>query len=510
MESALKITPVIAFLTISGILISGLVFLLHGIRNNHKLTIDGFLLANRQLSGEAYANTYSATNISLASNIIFFIAAHQVYGWMMGLALIAYTIVQFYILYIVRKLNLDFNKIRTISDLWYEVFPSKKIARIITFTVVTGCFIGLFLELYFGSVILSIFFPDMIIYQAGSFLVLGFMVIAYVYLGGYNTIVKTDKWQVGLLILATLALGYFAATVPAIGSATETSFVQKISGHTESGLSLIVFLFWVCSLNVFLCFIDISTWQRMGASKSIGEASRGLFKGLWKIAVIFWGPMMAIVFIGAKGYSFNSLPEFFNVIYQYSGNLNYIIFPLVAIGFAAALFSTADTILISTMYGMCDQNSFLPHLEKFPKEQQHSKLKHYLSQFTAIIVSLLTIFYYIQGNDGIASYIMPLIYASWGVLIGMAIFPMIAFYRMWYDLPKINVSRISEYTIIATLIVAASITIIGSFFEYNTDDMIYSQIANLLTVLVVGAGIKLAFLLNDKVSINAANITATN
>lgn len=480
--------------TISAIavILSGLFFLLYSWSTRRKLSSKGFLLSDRSISGTAYANTYSATNVSLAANIIFFVSAYQSYGWMMGLAVIAYTIVQLFILALVRRINIDFNQIRTISDLWYAVFPSRKIARIISGIVVAGCLFSVFVELYFGSVIVSMFFADTPFNKAATFFVLGALTLSYVYFGGYKAVIKTDKWQMGLLMLAASALIAFSYFIPTLDTVSKNAS-ELLFSHSESGSSLFIFLLWVCSLNIFLCFIDIDTWQRMSACKSISEASQGLINGLWKLALVFWGPMMAIIVIGFKGYEFSNLPEFIGVIAAQDALYSYIVTPIVVVGFAAALFSTADTKLMSAIYGLCDDNTFRPLIDKLDKQTDGALvLRKYLVRAFMVAVFAISILYYIQGSD-IADLVMPAIYATWGILIGLSILPIYAFYRIFKGMPKAKVTTSRENTIVASLVLASIVTLMGSYWEYTTGEMIYSQLANLLTVVVVFAGIGVAF-----------------
>ncbi len=499
MSAAINISNGVAFLAIAGIMLSGLVFLIYGLLSRDKLTVNNFLISNRSLSGKAYANTYYATNVSLSGNIIFFLAAHQLYGWMMGLAVVVYTIVQLYILHSVKKLQINFDEISTVSDLWYSVFPSSKVAKAMSYCIVIGCLLGVFLELYVGSAILSVLLPDTAAYKAGSFFVLGLLVISYVYFGGYKAIIKTDKWQVYLLLMSVVTLILFVATAPSIGEAVNTSFVSKVLGHQETGSSFYIFLFWVCTLNVLLCIIDISTWQRINAVVSISEARKELIKGLWKFALIFGGPMICIVVLGAKGYSFSDMPAFLNIIYSESGQFSYIVFPLVVVGFSAALFSTADTVLISAAYGLCDKNTFLPAIQKIPEDERPLVLRKYLSKSTFGLIVVLSIFYYIQGQ-GIADYIMPIIYAVWGLLIGIAVLPMYALRRMHKKLPKLKASKRSERILLSTFVICGIISIIASFIEIKTDNMLYSQLGNLASVLTVIIGLSITVITDKKAS----------
>jgi len=56
------------------------------------------------------------------------------------------------------------------------------------------------------------------------------------------------------------------------------------------------------------------------------------------------------------------------------------------------------------------------------------------------IILLLSILYYIQGQ-AISDFVMPAIYGTWGVLIGMAIFPIYAFHRMKKGLPSLKATK---------------------------------------------------------------------
>ncbi len=495
----MMISNTVVFLSFAGIMLSGFVFILYGLasRNKSNASIDYFLLSDKKMSGKAFANTFYATTVSLADGIIFFISAHHEYGWLMGLAVVFYTAAQLYMLNIVKKLKIDFNKIRTVSDLWYSIYPSKKIARIISGCIFACSLLWLFLELYIGSVILSVLLPDTDIYKAGSFFVLGALVVTYVNFGGYKAIVKTDKWQVSLLLISVLVLIGFVAYVPSIGEAKNTSIFNKCFGYTESGFSLYIFLFWVCSINILFCFTNIHTWQRMSAVVSINEGIKGIVKGLWKFALIFLGPMMCIIILGAKGYSFSDMPSFLSIIYKESGNLSFIVFPVIVVGFSAALFSTADTFLIGAAYTLCDKNTLLNKIEAIPEDKRHATVRKYISIFTVLIVCCLSILYYIQGQD-ISKYIMPIIYAHWGLLFGLSVLPMYAFFRMLKNLPPMQASRASEKVLLLGIILCGCVLVTGSLYEMSTGMMIYSQISNLLAVVVIAVSLGLSIKIDNK------------
>jgi len=477
-------------LAILGILVSGLIFLLYALWNKEsKPSINGFLLSNRNLSGQAFVNTYAVTNVSLASNIIFFIAAHQLYGWLMGMALIVYTFVQYLMLHVVHHMGIDFKQIRTVADLWYYMFPSPIIARLMAGLTVFTCLLAVFIELYVGSVILSVFLPSAPIYEAGAFLLLGALVVGYVYWGGYRAIIKTDKWQLYLLILATIAIVGFSIGAPIIEPTQSIMGVlQGLFQFQAAGWPLFTFIVWVCILNVSLCFMDIAVWQRMHAAVSPKVAAQGLLRGAWKVFTIFWLPMLSFVCLAAKGYEFTTMPDYLDIVYRNSGWLGYITFPLIVVGFAAALFSTADTIMIAAIYGLCDRQTFLPLLERYPAEERSVLIRKYLSIFALLFMVFLSFFYYLQSQE-IAQYIMPILEASWGIMVCLSPLPIYTFYRLKQGLPPLRVTEGNTRVLLITIILGSLVVLVGVFQEIKTGYLAYTQLSQLIAMLMMFVGL---------------------
>jgi hypothetical protein len=176
------------------------------------------------------------------------------------------------------------------------------------------------------------------------------------------------------------------------------------------------------------------------------------------------------------------------IIYAESGVLNFIVFPLIVLGFSSALFSTADTFLIGAAYTLCDQNTFLPKIQEIPEDRRHKIAQKYISIFTISIVLCLTFLYYLQGNN-VSSYIMPVIYAHWGILFSLAVLPIYAFFRLLHDKPQMQASQLSENILLLGIVVCGGVLITGSFYEASTGMMIYSQLSNLAGVLVIAVSL---------------------
>ena len=80
---------------------------------------------------------------------------------------------------------------------------------------------------------------------------------------------------------------------------------------------------------------------------------------------------------------------------------------------------------------------------------------------------------------------MPIIYAHWGLLFGLAVLPIYAFFRMLNNMPRMLASKNSENVLLLGILLCGCILIAGSLYEAYTEMMIYSQLSNLLAVAVI-------------------------
>ena len=209
------ITPEIIALT--GMVLSSIIFYLYAREvNKEKLTLDGFMLSDRNLKKNQFGSTFAASSFSLAINTMFLFMNAQHYAVFMLVAPVTYLLGHYIFIALVRKSDVDVNDCRTVSDLCYKFFPSKALARLITLMTITSYLMLIFVELFIGSLVLTFFLPQDLIYQTGSFLSIGIIVLLYVRLGGYKALVKTDKWQLFLMMLATSLITIFAVISPVL------------------------------------------------------------------------------------------------------------------------------------------------------------------------------------------------------------------------------------------------------------------------------------------------------
>ncbi len=479
------------WLALGGIIISGLIFFFYAtLTRKEQLSVNDYLLSSQDVSGSAFANAFTASTFSLAANIIYFICAHRDYGWLMGIGPLFFLAVQMLLLRWLGHMKLDLRQARTAADLWYSIFPSRSVARSIALIAVSTCLMAIFVELYVGSVILSVFLPSTSFFQVAAFFALGLLVLGYVRYGGFRAIVRTDKWQLALVLMSCIGITWFAYYAPTTQQSVAVIGWSEFFSYSASGSSLWAFMIWACAINFCFGFMDMTIWQRMSAAKSTQEAYTGMLKGIWKYVVVIWAPMMAFVVLGLKGHEYGSMEEFLALLLTFSGSLDVILFPMVVVGFAAALFSTADTYMIAALYGLCDKNTFGPKLNSLNETQQHVALKKYLTFFSISLLVFLSVFYYIESHD-IGAYIMPIVYAVWGQISVVSPLIMYALYHRSKGFEPLVVSSIKEMLLLVALFVAWMVLIAGSLQEGITGNAYYSQVAFLLALITVCVGLSL-------------------
>ncbi len=406
MDTIVNMLPEI--IALLGLLISSTIFYIYAYKVNRKnLDMEGFTLSNRSLSGNQFGNTFAASSMSLATVLVFFISTQKEYGLFLLTCPVAFVLGQYIFFFTVKKCKVDFGQCRTISDLIFSVFPSKKVARIITCITVVS-YIGLaFIELYVGTVILTFFLPKSALWQTLSFFALGITVLSYIRLGGYKAIVKTDKWQLFLMLLAITAIFIFSILLPY--SSTPKTSINSFYFFNVSPWWAFIFVVQIAFTNITGPFTQLTGWQRIVASSSLDEAWKGLKKSTWKTLFIWTVPILSFILLRTKGYDITELEKFLYFTRNTSYLTSIILFPIVVVGFTSALFSSADVAIIAIIHALSDNNTFS---KKF-KNLSYNKFKNYLTIFTVSILIVLSVLYWIKYIE-LTNYLVPLVHSSFG------------------------------------------------------------------------------------------------
>jgi hypothetical protein len=269
--------------------------------------------------------------------------------------------------------------------------------------------------------------------------------------------------------------------------APDVTKFTSLFNFEASGYNFYVFLAWVCLGNLCLCLTDVSVWQRINAAQSVEIALAGLKRGVWKMAFVYWVPTLSFVYLANKGYNFSNFAEFLTIVEQYSGIWGWIIYPVIVVGFGAALFSTADTMMIAALYSICDNTTFLPILEKMPQNIMNQVLRKYLTFAALFFIAILTLLYYIQFQD-LANWFMPIMYTIWSQISILSPLAVYGLFRMKFTPQPIAVGPIRSILLIIMLLSSSCIILYGAKQEAKTRQHIYSQIAFLQAITITALG----------------------
>lgn len=247
-------------------------------------------------------------------------------------------------LYLLRKRI--FNESR---DVWTmhaflkKKFSSNTLMKCASIVTSTVFLLQVAAEVYVGLAVLQVFFG----FKVHLFLlciIIGAVFISYTILGGLPSVLITDKYQYRLvgfaLILVTIILFNEggATAVNNIAISFKESFLP-------SGSSLIIVLS-LFSLNLPLLITDMSVWQRIGAVSDVKEVTKGL--GSFAASLLGWMCLVVAIGVGFAPF-FKSAPGLSSAQGMLSYFSDSLVFPVLIAAFLAALLSTGDTFLISSV-----------------------------------------------------------------------------------------------------------------------------------------------------------------
>ena len=281
-----------------------------------------------------------------------------------------------------------------------------------------------FIELYIGSMALTFFFPEKLIYQTLSFLCIGIVVLLYVRLGGYKALVRTDKWQLGFMMLATSLITIYAIHAPTINQATTQTITKSMLLPTLSMFEVITFMAWLTILNLLTPFTQVANWQRVTATKNTNISWKGLIYGTRHVLVLFLLTLFGFMLLKAKGYHLSTLVEFLQLVKTSDWLSAYCFFPLMIVGFCSMVFSSADVAIISVTYALADKNSFGKRLG----DMQENRLRKTLTFLIAMILLVLTVIYWLQFTV-LQEWLLPLIYVVCGQIAILTPLPVYILFR---------------------------------------------------------------------------------
>ncbi len=218
----------------------------------------------------------------------------------------------------------DEHNFLTISDYIFTKFDYKTgiLSAIIFFIAFFALLVGQFIA---GG---SLFAPLLGISYPAAVLIMGFVTLSYLLLGGFKAVIKTDFIQflimffVFIFILFTINVGTFAP--------------EQIDFINIGSFSIIAYLV----LGIFAVFAGADVWQRIFSAKDVKTVRKGSY--IAAILFIIFGVALTIIGIAAR----NNFPNIDSSQALYYGLLQLIpasLVGIVVIAILAALMSTIDT-----------------------------------------------------------------------------------------------------------------------------------------------------------------------
>jgi len=399
-------------IALGAMIISVMMFLYLAMQGATKtISIENVLLASRSAGSTQFGASFAAASTSLATVLIFFISYSSFFGLSLLWCGTTYLLGQILFIRFMKRINVETSNLTTNADFVLQYVHTERTAKAMAALTASAFILILFLELYIGSEIISYYLTNLgSIGKAVAFLSLGLIVIMYVRIGGLTVVFRTDIWQLSILIAACIGLLLFSIIYEPITSGISQA-TKPILFANATPVQILIFMLWIFVLNLTLPFTQLSSWQRLAATKSIDQAWRGLKLSTPGFLVIWILPVIALVILNAKGVIPNSLSGLFDVLRTGDTELANILYPIIFVGFASALFSTADTAMIALQFSFSDNATFGDRL----KSMDEKKLGKVLTSSTIFIIIILAVIYGVAEAQ-LGSWFIPLVYTIFSQL----------------------------------------------------------------------------------------------
>lgn len=438
------------FVALAGLFLSVCMFITLAFqRHARRLTLEGLLLGGRNAHAREFGASFAAASTSLATVLIFFIGTSMHFGVFLLWCGATYLSGQALFIKLMERVHVNTQDLTTNADFVLQRTGGIRTSRTIAALTVSAFLLILFLELYIGSEIVSYYLTGLGAAGKGvAFAVVGFVVVFYVRVGGLRVVFRTDVWQFYLMVAACLALLLFAASAQSAPSsdlpATHPPFFAN-----ATATQLALFMGWILVLNLTLPFTQLSSWQRLAATRSVDEAWTGLKERLPGFLAIWMVPVVALVILNAKGFVPTTLSELFDVLRAQGGDATALLYPLVFVGFASALFSTADTAMIALQFALADKSTLGPRLTAMDEPQLRRTL---LLTVGAIVLGLALLYSLAEAELG--AWFFPLVYAIFSQLTIIAPHVLYSLLEASGRFPNRGFSAVSDRRSVAGLCVA--------------------------------------------------------
>ena len=304
-------------------------------------------------SSKEFSASTVATTISLATVVVAFYELAPFFGlWLLWPAVTtAMGLLVFSLLVrrVWRKMA-DYEFRPTLHAYLGKEFGSKRLAFVASLFTVVGYLTAFAVELTVGSLFLSPLLPGVPVLV----LVAVIAVVSFVYtgLGGFRTVVVTDRLQMAfiwLLLIATAA--YYAVVVNQQGVAASVARIPAGLISLDWQSERLSFVLGIFVMNLLTYVGNMGLWQRVAGSQNPETVTAGLWSSV-RMSAASWS-LFALAAVGA--FMFVSPVKGENLMITVLYSMQHSVFGLtvifcVVLGLLGALLSTASTQLMAATH----------------------------------------------------------------------------------------------------------------------------------------------------------------
>jgi len=415
-------------IVVSAILLSLLIYLFVGLSFRKKVVHLSDILpvmrggnAKVRNSHEFSASTV-ATTISLATVIVaFFELAPQLGVWLfwpVATTALGLLFFSFFIKKIWNKLKSYENR-PSLHEFLGTEFNSKSVAMVGAVFTTIGFLFAFAVELTVGGRFLAGLLPD--IPQWITITAISLIAFIYTSLGGFRTVVVTDRIQMGFIWLLLLSLLLFYVVS---ADSQSWSLIPESVKSPQWSPALWSFVLGIFIMNLFTYISNMGLWQRISGSQDMKTVSKGMWNSAFYSA-LSWG-LFVIVAIGAFTIVLpvdgeNLLITLMQALQ--STTFGKVIVFTVVLGLYGAMLSTASTQLIAISHTVYED--ILAPIRKIKlKDRLESKKEVQLSRIILICAAFAAIIL-VEGLRLIGFSVADLAFSIYGAALSLV--PVIIF-----------------------------------------------------------------------------------
>ncbi|WP_209347929.1 hypothetical protein [Pontixanthobacter sp. CEM42] len=429
---------------------------------------DDFWFGGREISQKAHFFTWLASAVAFSSAIVYYMQVTSIWGyWVYFGSILTYIIGLLAAVFIVSRYDFKLSEFETTGRM-VETRSGNRYAGIIVDGMNALSLLALvYIEIGLGVKIFSFLFSESnLLFELFCFSALISIPYFYIKLGGFRAIVSSDIWQGVLIVLGLAFLLVFFLSGGITGSTVSAKdfWPQPSVGFDK----ILPYLMFALVVNFFTSIPQVSVWQRFAASANTANKYRTAL-----LAIIVVGLVFAL-YIGLAGAYINagkpvgSIADIFTPIVDSGPVATQVIFPLVFVGFIAALVSSADSASLAATMTIFGRRRLGASADAGAWQQQRSRATTFLA--VAFLAMLLFHTYVETVGTGFASVFLGIIFY---------LFSQIAVAAPIVVLAVVSPSRLrSDRAVCSGLLIAWSIMTAG-FLIPNKIAWLFPQISSI-------------------------------